>query len=100
MNDFNILRIKEIGAFGPIFLFFIFKDKLIKLFEQTPGIKCLIRYRNEVAKVLGTKDIKNILGISSKTAYDLMEKDKIRDDIFKVIEIGRNKKIPRDSFLI
>lgn len=76
------------------------KDKLIKLFEPTPEIKHSVSYRNEVPKVLGAKDIKEILGVCEKTAYRLIEKSKIRGDMFKVIEIGRNKKVTRDSFLM
>ena len=76
------------------------KDKLTRLFEPDPGIRCTVSYRHEVPKVLGVKDIKEILGICDKTAYELIEKAKIKGDMFKVIEIGRNKKIPRDSFLM
>lgn len=76
------------------------KDKLTKLFEPTPGIKHSVSYRHEVPKVLGAKNIKEILGVCEKTAYKFIEKAEIRGDMFKVIKVGRHYKIPRDSFLM
>ena len=50
-------------------------------------------------KVLTAKDLQEILGICEKTAYSLIQQSLKRDDMFKVIKIGRTYKIPTESFL-
>ncbi|QEZ68932.1 DNA-binding protein [Paraclostridium bifermentans] len=50
-------------------------------------------------KVLTAKDIQEILGVCERTAYSLIRQALIRDDMFKVIKIGRLYKIPTKPFL-
>lgn len=50
-------------------------------------------------KVLTAKDIQEILGVCERTAYSLIRRALIRDDMFKVIKIGRLYKIPTKPFL-
>lgn len=50
-------------------------------------------------KVFTAKDIQEILGICDKTAYGLIRQALERDDMFKVIKIGRLYKIPSAPFL-
>ena len=50
-------------------------------------------------KVFTAKDIQKILGVCEKTAYELIRQARTRDDMFKVIKIGRLYKIPSKSFL-
>ena len=50
-------------------------------------------------KVLTAKDLQEILGICEKTAYSLIQQSLKRDDMFKVIKIGRTYKIPIEPFL-
>lgn len=50
-------------------------------------------------KVFTAKDIQEILGICNKTAYELIRQAYRRDDMFKVIKIGRLYKVPSKSFL-
>lgn len=50
-------------------------------------------------KVFTAKDIQEILGVCNKTAYELIRQAQARDDMFKVIKIGRLYKIPSKSFL-
>ena len=50
-------------------------------------------------KVFTVKDIAGILGVCDKTAYELIRQAYRRDDMFKVIKIGRLYKIPSAPFL-
>ena len=50
-------------------------------------------------KVLTAKDIQEILGVCEKTAYSLIQQSLKREDMFRVIKIGRNYKIPKEPFL-
>lgn len=50
-------------------------------------------------KVFTAKDIQEILGVCNKTAYELIRQAQTRDDMFKVIKVGRLYKVPANSFL-
>lgn len=50
-------------------------------------------------KVFTAKDIQETLGVCNKTVYELIRQAQARDDMFKVIKIGRLYKIPYKSFL-
>lgn len=50
-------------------------------------------------RVFTAKDIAEILGVCTKTAYELIRQAHTRGDMFKVIKIGRLYKIPSKSFL-
>ncbi|CEQ09721.1 hypothetical protein UT300013_06960 [Paraclostridium sordellii] len=50
-------------------------------------------------KVFTVKDIKEILGVCDKTAYNLIKQAEITGNMFKVIKIGRLYKIPSQPFL-
>lgn len=50
-------------------------------------------------KVFTAKDIQEILGVCNKTVYELIRQAQARDDMFKVIKIGRLYKVPSNSFL-
>lgn len=50
-------------------------------------------------KVLMAKDIQEILGVCEKTAYSLIQQSLKNNDMFRVIKVGRNYKIPTNSFL-
>lgn len=53
----------------------------------------------KINQVLGTKDIMNILNISQSTAYNLIRQAMATKDMFVVRKVGRDYKIPRESFL-
>ena len=50
-------------------------------------------------KVLTVNDVKEILQISQKTAYNLVRQALTAGDMFKVIKIGGVYRIPTESFL-
>ena len=50
-------------------------------------------------KVLTVKDVAELLNICEKTAYSLVRQALVKDNMFKVIKIGRLYKIPTDPFL-
>lgn len=50
-------------------------------------------------KVFTVKDIAGMVGVCNKTAYELVRQAQSRDDMFKVIKIGRHYKMPIKSFL-
>ena len=50
-------------------------------------------------KVLTVNDVKEILQISQKTAYNLVRQALAAGDMFKVIKIGGVYRIPTEPFL-
>ena len=50
-------------------------------------------------KVLTVKDVAELLNICEKTAYSLVRQALVKDNMFKVIKIGRLYKIPTEPFL-
>ena len=50
-------------------------------------------------KVLTVNDVKEILQISRKTAYNLVRQALATGDMFKVIKIGGVYRIPTEPFL-
>lgn len=50
-------------------------------------------------KVLMVKDIQEILGVCSKTAYKIVHEASVKDDMFRVIKLGNTYRIPTKSFL-
>lgn len=54
---------------------------------------------NRINQVLGTKDIMEILNISQSTAYSLIRQAIASKNMFTVKKIGRDYKIPKESFL-
>ena len=50
-------------------------------------------------KVLMVKDIREILQISQKTAYNLVKQALKTGDMFRVIKLGNTYRIPTKSFL-
>ena len=50
-------------------------------------------------KVLTVNDVKEILQISQKTAYNLVRQALATGDMFKVIKIGGVYRIPTEPFL-
>ena len=75
------------------------KDALLKVFDSNESKMCNVSYRHEVPKVLSPKDIAKILCISEKSSYDLIRRALLEKNMFRVINVGRVYKIPRDSFL-
>jgi hypothetical protein len=75
------------------------KEKLVRLFTPLEGIKCNVSYRHEVPKVLGAKEIGQVLNVCEKSAYQLIQRAIKGSNMFKVIKVGNHYKIPRDSFL-
>ena len=50
-------------------------------------------------KVLTVKDVAELLNICEKTAYSLVRQALVKDNMFKVIKIGRLYNIPTEPFL-
>ena len=53
----------------------------------------------KINQVFSTKDIMQILNISQGTAYNLIRQAMATKDMFVVRKVGRDYKIPRESFL-
>lgn len=53
----------------------------------------------EVGEALTVKDISKILGVCERTGYRIVHQALQRNDMFKVLKIGSEYRIPRNQFL-
>ncbi|SCI10757.1 Helix-turn-helix domain [uncultured Clostridium sp.] len=49
-------------------------------------------------KVMTVKDIQEVLGVCDKTAYRLVRKALVSEDMFRVVKLGKIYRIPSESF--